>query len=100
MRLPRFRIRTLMIAVAVVALVMVVMPPWWRYWFRSPWTEVTLAPGAGLDGKDRSELRIVFDTRKPSDRQALTRVIRLYRSSGAEYSVRKFATSPNRRDRD
>jgi hypothetical protein len=97
MPLPRFRIRTLMIAVAVVALLMVVGPPWWRYWFQSPWRLVTLAPHTNPDGNNWGEIRLFFDTRKSRDRQRLTQTTQACRAAGVKYTLERFATFPKSR---
>ena len=46
----RFTIRRMMIAIAVLGLLLAVVPPWWRYWFQSPWRLVTITNYISPDG--------------------------------------------------
>jgi hypothetical protein len=98
MRLPRFRIRTLMIAVAVVAVLLVALPPWWRYWFHSPWRLVTVRNYTSPDGSERfDELKYFFDTRKPSDFARMQLLLHDCQAARADFSVERFATFPRSR---
>ncbi len=98
MRLPRFRIRTVMIAVAVVGVLIVVILPWWRYWFQSPWRLVTVTDYTSPDGQLHADyLNCFFDLRKPGDAIRFRKMIRTAQSSQTHFRVERFTSFP--RDR-
>lgn len=98
MPLPRFRIRALMIAVAGLAILMVVVPPWWHYWFQSPWRLITAKKFTSPDGRlQATEISMFFDTRKPADRSRFHKAFSELRSCAGKVKVERFATFP--RDR-
>ena len=92
MSLPRFRIRTLMIAVAVAAMILVVAPPWWRYWFASPWREISYREG-------NTEAHLFFDVRNPTHNVVIARRLRQLNAKKITYKVERFAQFPRNRER-
>lgn len=96
--LPRFRLRTLMMGVAVAAVLLVVTPPWWRYWFRSPWRLVTVADHSGAHESERiTNVRLFFDVRKPADAARLRELTRSLQLGRAPFKVERFAAFPKSR---
>ena len=97
MRLPTFKIRALMIAVAVLAVLMVVAPPWWRYWFQSPWRLMTIPAQPLPNGRQIGGATLFYDIRKPLQRQRFGQVIHNCDAVRAKYTLERFATFPRSR---
>jgi hypothetical protein len=94
----RFTVGRMMIAVAVLALLFAVVPPWWRYWFQSPWRLVTIT---NYMSPDRTmiadEVCLFFDVRKPADAARLQAMTSAVPPLGARIKVERFATFPRSR---
>src|SRR5438445_807264 len=100
MRLPhlRFTVRRMMIAVAVLGLLLTVVPPWWRYWFQSPWRLVTITNYRSPDGTiNAAEVCQFYDIRKPADAARFQAMTSWAPPSGFHYKVERFATFPRSR---
>jgi hypothetical protein len=98
MRLPRIRIRTVLIAVAVVGVLLAVVLPWWRYWFQSPWRLVTVMDYTSPDGQLHADhLSLFFDMRKPGDASRFRKTIRAAQSQRTHFTVERFTSFPGDR---
>jgi hypothetical protein len=100
MRLPRIRftVRRMMIAVAILGLLLAVVPPWWRYWFQSPWRMVTITNYRSPDEMMiADEACLFFDVRKPADAARLQAMTSAVPSLGARIKIERFATFPRSR---
>ncbi len=94
----RFTIRRMMIAVAVLGLLLTIVPPWWRYWFQSPWRLVTITNYRSPDGTmSAAEMRLFYDIRKPADAARLQAMTSAVPPLGAHVKVERFATFPRGR---
>ena len=94
----RFSVRLMMIAVAVLGLLFAVVPPWWCYWFQSPWRLVTITNYRSPDRMmTASEMCLFFDMRKPSDAARLQAMTSAVPPLGAQIKVERFATFPRSR---
>jgi hypothetical protein len=94
----RFTIRRIMIAVAVLGLLLAVVPPWWRYWFQSPWRLVTITNYRSPDGTmSADEACLFYDMRKPADAAQLQAMTSSVPPLGAHFKVERFATFPRSR---
>lgn len=89
----RFTVRWMMIAIAVLGLLLAVVPPWWRYWFQSPWRLVTIT-NYRMSG---AEVCLFFDMRKPADAARFQAMTSAVPPMGDHYKVERFATFPTSR---
>ena len=98
MRQPRIRftVRRMMIAVAVLGLLLAVVPPWWRYWFQSPWRLVTIT-NYGMSDAHFTEVCLFFDMRKPADAARFKATTSAVPPLGDRIKVERFATFPRSR---
>jgi hypothetical protein len=88
----------MMIAVAVLGLLLAVVPPWWRYWFQSPWRLVTITNYRSPDGTAiADEVCLFYDTRKPADAARLKSMTGVAPFLGSHFKVERFATFPRSR---
>jgi hypothetical protein len=88
----------MMVAVAVVGVLLTVAPPWWRYWFQSPWRLITIKNYTSPDGKmHASKMLAFFDIRKPADAARLQAITRATQSGDAPFKIERFATFPRSR---
>jgi hypothetical protein len=94
----RFTIGRMMIAVAVLGLLLAVVPPWWRYWFQSPWMLVTITNYTSPDRMmSAAEMCLFFDVRKPADAARLQAMTSAVLPLCAHFKVERFATFPRSR---
>jgi hypothetical protein len=79
-----------MLLVAVVAVLLVIARPVWRYWFASPIRTIVYQ----FPGQDRPTT-VTFDTRHPAAAKELDRMRSQFDTAGFPYRIERSPVSPD-----
>jgi hypothetical protein len=77
----------------VLGLLLAIVPPWWHYWFQSPWRLVTIT-NYRMSG---AEVCLFYDMRKPADATRFQAMTSAIPPLGDPFKVERFATFPTSR---